>query len=102
MFEQVNDFHRWKAWSPWKKLDPDAKNTFEGPPSGKGAIFKWSGNEKIGEGMMTLTDSQPGEKILIKFELVKPMPPRPTMEFSFRGKTRRQANRRHLVDDRGT
>jgi len=28
---QVNDFHQWDAWSPWAKLDPDAKITFEGP-----------------------------------------------------------------------
>ena len=32
VFEQVNDFHKWEAWSPWAKLDPDAKIAFEGPP----------------------------------------------------------------------
>jgi len=28
-FDQVNDFYKWEAWSPWAKLDPDAKITFE-------------------------------------------------------------------------
>ena len=25
VFAQVNDLHRWKAWSPWAKMDPNAK-----------------------------------------------------------------------------
>jgi len=28
VFAQVNDFHKWDAWSPWAKLDPNAKTTF--------------------------------------------------------------------------
>jgi hypothetical protein len=32
VFSQVNDFHKWEAWSPWAKLDPKAKVAFEGPP----------------------------------------------------------------------
>ena len=31
VFAQVNDFHKWEAWSPWAKLDPNAKTAFEGP-----------------------------------------------------------------------
>ena len=34
VFGQVNDFHKWDAWSPWAKLDPNAKMTCEGPESG--------------------------------------------------------------------
>src|SRR6476646_1368419 len=43
VFAQVNDFHNWEGWSPWAKLDPAAKNSFEGPPAGAGSIFRWSG-----------------------------------------------------------
>ena len=35
VFAQVNDLHKWDAWSPWAKLDPDAKMTFEGPEAAK-------------------------------------------------------------------
>ena len=28
VFDQVNDFHKWDAWSPWAKLDPNAKAIF--------------------------------------------------------------------------
>src|SRR5215212_7286991 len=56
VFNQVNDFHDWEAWSPWGKLDPAAKNSFEGPAAGTGAMFSWNGNKDVGEGKMTITE----------------------------------------------
>ena len=50
VFAQVNDFHKWEAWSPWAKMDPNAKNSFSGPAAGVGAAFAWSGNNKVGAG----------------------------------------------------
>lgn len=41
VFGQVNDLHKWEAWSPWAKLDPAAKVTFEGPDAGQGR--RWAG-----------------------------------------------------------
>src|SRR5262245_66044640 len=61
VFAQVNDFHNWEAWSPWAKLDPAAKTTHEGAAAGTGAIFTWSGNDEVGEGRMTITESRPSE-----------------------------------------
>jgi hypothetical protein len=26
VFSQVNDFHKWEAWSPWAKMDPAASS----------------------------------------------------------------------------
>src|SRR3982751_234290 len=68
VFVHVNDFHEWEAWSPWAKLDPACKNTFEGPEAGTGAGFGWAGNSKVGEGRMTILDSQPAELVSIKLE----------------------------------
>src|SRR5215831_6653477 len=73
VFTQVNDFHKWDAWSPWAKLDPNAKTTFEGTSAGEGAVFAWAGNSQIGEGRMTLTQSRPAELIQIKLDFVQPM-----------------------------
>ncbi len=87
VFAQVNDFHHWEAWSPWAKLDPAAKNTFEGPSAGPGAIFKWSGNDEVGEGMMTLLDSKPDELIRIKLDFVRPFEDTCTVEFTFQPQT---------------
>jgi hypothetical protein len=73
VFEQVNDFHKWDAWSPWVKLDPNAKSTFEGPTSGEGAKMSWVGNSNIGEGNMTIVESKPNDVVRIRLEFIKPM-----------------------------
>ena len=31
VFSRVNDLRKWDDWSPWAKLDPNAKVTFSGP-----------------------------------------------------------------------
>ena len=62
VFAQVNDFHKWEAWSPWAKLDPAAKVAFEGPPeAGQGTVMTWAGNDQVGEGKMTLVESRPSD-----------------------------------------
>ena len=84
VFAQVNDFRNWEGWSPWAKLDPAAKATFEGPAAGQGAVFAWSGNDKIGEGRMLLTESRPPQLVRIKVDFVKPFAGTSTSEFAFR------------------
>jgi hypothetical protein len=84
VFAQVNDFHNWEAWSPWAKLDPAAKAIFEGPRAGRGAIFRWAGNEEVGEGSMTITESRPSDLIRIKLEFLKPFEATNTAEFTFK------------------
>jgi uncharacterized protein YndB with AHSA1/START domain len=84
VFDNVNDFHKWDAWSPWAKLDPNAKITFEGPQSGTGTIMTWAGNNQVGEGKMTLTESRPNELVKINVDIVKPMEGSSTSEFAFK------------------
>ena len=84
VFAQVNDFHNWEAWSPWAKLDPAAKNSFEGPSAGIGAIFRWAGNKEVGEGNMTITESRPNDLIRIKLEFLKPFQATNIAEFTFK------------------
>jgi hypothetical protein len=91
VFAQVNDFHNWEAWSPWAKLDPAAKVIFEGPPAGKGAIFRWAGNKDVGEGSMTITDSRPSDLVRIKLEFLKPFEATNTAEFTFKPEGNRTA-----------
>lgn len=84
VFAQVNDFHKWEAWSPWAKLDPQVKNSYEGAPAGQGAVFAWAGNDKVGEGRMTLTESRPNESIKIKLEFIKPFASTCDTAFTFK------------------
>lgn len=84
VFEHVNDFHKWDAWSPWAKLDPNMKKTHDGAPAGPGAIYRWLGNDDVGEGQMTLTDTKPSERVRIKLEFKKPFEATNTTEFVFK------------------
>jgi hypothetical protein len=83
VFAQVNDFHNWDAWSPWAKIDPACKFSFDGPPAGAGAKFAWVGDKKVGEGRMTITESKPNDLILIHLEFLKPFKATNTTEFTF-------------------
>ncbi|WP_285728076.1 SRPBCC family protein [Psychromicrobium xiongbiense] len=57
VFEQINDFHRWTAWSPWEKLDAEMAKSYSGPDAGPGARYEWAG-KKAGSGSMTIEASQ--------------------------------------------
>src|SRR5258708_7088595 len=83
VFPYVNDFHRWDAWSPWANLDRAMKTIYEGPASGTGAIYRWSGNSKVGEGQMTLTESKANDLVRIKLNFLKPFADTSTTEFTF-------------------
>lgn len=84
VFAQVNDFHKWEAWSPWAKLDPNAKATFDGASSGQGAKFSWSGNDQVGAGSMTLIESIPAQLIKIDVAFTRPFEGSTVSEFTFR------------------
>jgi hypothetical protein len=83
IFEQVNDFHKWEAWSPWAKIDPTMKTTYSGPEAGPGAVYNWTGNDKVGEGKMTIAESRPSEHIKINLEFIKPFQQQCVTEFMF-------------------
>jgi carbon monoxide dehydrogenase subunit G len=84
VFSHVNDLHQWQAWSPWAKMDPNAKNSFEGAASGSGAAMSWDGNKKVGAGRMTIIESAPNSLIRIKLEFIRPFKATNTAEFAFK------------------
>ena len=90
IFAEVNDLHRWKAWSPWAKLDTDAKETYEGAQSGVGAVMHWDGNMQVGKGSMTIIENKDNEFVRFRLNFLKPMENASRAEFTFKeqgGKT---------------
>src|SRR5262245_26387136 len=83
VFAQVNDFHKWRAWSPWEQVDPAMKREYLGAPAGAGAVYAWAGNRDVGQGRMTITESRPNEEIRISLEFFKPMAGVSVAEFRF-------------------
>ena len=84
VFAQVNDLRKWEAWSPWAKLDQNAKVSFEGPVSGQGAALTWSGNDLVGEGKMTVVESRPNDAVKLRVDIAKPYEGTSMSEFTFK------------------
>ncbi len=83
VFSHVNNLRQWEDWSPWAKLDPNAKNTFAGPDAGVGATMSWAGNNKVGEGKMTITENVASTLICFRLEFLRPFKATNTAEFTF-------------------
>jgi hypothetical protein len=83
VFPHVNDLHQWEPWSPWARLDPNMKQTYEGAPAGTGATYHWVGNKEVGEGKMTITENRPPELIQIQLDFLKPFAATNQTEFTF-------------------
>jgi Polyketide cyclase / dehydrase and lipid transport len=67
----IDDFHAWRAWSPWEDVDPDLRRDYSGAESGVGARYAWEGNRKAGKGDMEIVGSTP-ERIDVRLTFEKP------------------------------
>ncbi|GAA4352931.1 hypothetical protein GCM10023185_13070 [Hymenobacter saemangeumensis] len=69
IFTEINTVRSWPRWSPWHGLDPQMQVIYSGPPSGEGAGYSWtSANSNVGNGTLTVTRSQPFERIDISMD----------------------------------
>jgi uncharacterized protein YndB with AHSA1/START domain len=83
IFALLNDFRNWRGWSPWEKLDPALQRKYSGAEAGRGAVYEWEGNKKVGQGRMEITESSPPSRVLIKLDFIKPFEGHNVTEFSF-------------------
>jgi uncharacterized protein YndB with AHSA1/START domain len=73
VYAWINDLHRFEEWDPYRfEPAPGESKSFDGPAAGPGASFSWS-SEKVGVGRMTITESQPGQRVVLRLDFVKPM-----------------------------
>ncbi|MBL9166668.1 MAG: SRPBCC family protein [Verrucomicrobiales bacterium] len=84
LFEHVNDHRKFNVWNPFMKLDPNVKNTYSGPESGVGAVCSWEGNNDIGAGSCTITESKPAELVRCRMDWKRPMAGSSTVDFTFK------------------
>jgi carbon monoxide dehydrogenase subunit G len=69
--ELLDDFRRWRAWSPWEDVDPDLRREYSGADSGVGARYAWEGNRKAGKGNMEIVESA-RERVEVRLRFEKP------------------------------
>jgi uncharacterized protein YndB with AHSA1/START domain len=82
LYPMIDDFHQWAAWSPWEKLDPSMQRTHSGAENGKGAIYAWKGNDKVGAGRMEITQATPPSRVAIKLDFLAPFESHNVAEFT--------------------
>jgi uncharacterized protein YndB with AHSA1/START domain len=82
VFPLINDFHQWGSWSPYENKDPAMKRNYDGPASGKGAVYGWEGNKNVGSGRMEILDVSAPSKIVIKLDFFAPFEGHNTAEFT--------------------
>lgn len=83
LFAQANDLRKFNEWSPWAKLDPNAKSEFGGASEGVGASFSWAGNQDVGKGTMTIVESTSSSRIVIRMDFEEPMNDTAMVEYLF-------------------
>lgn len=82
VYEQIVDFHNWPNWSPWEGMDPQMQRTYSGADAGPGSKYAWSGNRKVGQGWMHITDTTEPSRVDIDLIFEKPWKARNTTVFS--------------------
>jgi uncharacterized protein YndB with AHSA1/START domain len=82
VFPLINDFRSWREWSPWEKMDPNLNRDYSGPSDGKGAVYGWEGNKRVGKGRMEIKDTSPPNRITIQLDFLKPFKAHNTTVFT--------------------
>lgn len=72
IYDQIANFHNWTNWSPWEDVDPELQRTYSGAESGTGAVYRWSGNRKAGQGRMEITEATAPSRVRIDLVFEKP------------------------------
>lgn len=67
VYQLLNDFNHWTAWSPWLIMEPEAKVTV----AEDAKFYDWKGS-RIGEGNMTITAEQENKSIDCDLVFLKP------------------------------
>src|SRR5215467_15798056 len=81
IFPFINNIHSMNTWNPFSEADPNIKIAYTGPDSGKGARYEWTGNSKVGEGSLEITDASVPSRVTLKLDMWKPLEGRNTVVF---------------------
>ena len=72
VYDNIIDYKKWPAWSPWIEKEPDMKLNFPENTSGVGGSYSWEG--KDGSGSLRTTATEPNKSITqeIQFDDYEP------------------------------
>jgi uncharacterized protein YndB with AHSA1/START domain len=81
IFPYLKDLRQWIHWSPWEGLDPALTRTYSGAAEGRGAVYAWEGNKKVGAGRMEILETVPPSKLVVKLDFIRPFEAHNTVQF---------------------
>jgi hypothetical protein len=84
IFPLIANLRSMNTWNPFVEPDPAIKLAYSGPDTGRGAVHTWSGNSKVGEGRIEVTEAAPSSRVAMQLDMFKPMKARNAVEFTLR------------------
>jgi hypothetical protein len=85
IYPLISDWHNFLSWSPFEK-DPAMKRSFKGATNGKGAIYEWDGNNKVGAGRIEIMEAAAPSRLVMQLEMIRPMKAQNVVEFTLAAK----------------
>lgn len=74
VYALIASVKEWQGWSPWEGRDPAVVKTYADGPLGPETIYRWKGNDKVGEGEMRLSEAVPTSRVGYDVKFIKPYP----------------------------
>jgi hypothetical protein len=84
IFAHINDLHRFNAWNPFDKKDPNVKGSYSGAASGAGAAYAFEGNKDVGRGSIQIIESAPASEVRMRLDMLSPFEAHNIVEFDLR------------------
>jgi hypothetical protein len=72
VFQYIKYVKNQDHWSPWKKKDPNMKQTFTGEDGAVGFISQWEGNKDVGTGEQEIMSIQENKRLETELRFFKP------------------------------
>ena len=72
VFQYLKHVKNQDHWSPWKKKDPNMKQSWEGEDGTVGFIARWEGNKDVGEGEQEIKRIVENERLETQLRFFKP------------------------------
>lgn len=76
IFQKLNDFNYWPAWSPWLIMEPEVTVTI----ADDAKYYEWKG-ERTGEGNMKIIDEVKNESLSLDLTFLKPWKSKAKVDF---------------------
>jgi len=86
VYPLISDWHNFLVWSRFEK-ETAMKRAFKGAASGRGAIYEWDGNNKVGAGRIEITEAIAPSRLVMQLDMIRPMKAQNTVEFTLAAKS---------------